>query len=330
MTDLYPLKFEPILKERIWGGNRISEIFQKGSQANGTIGESWEISSLNENISIISNGFLAGNNLEELAEVYMGDLVGDTNFEKYGIQFPILLKIIDAQDDLSIQVHPGDKLAIEEHGEPGKTEMWYVLDADPDSSIYCGLKDGATIEQLMEGAKKGDPCDFLNRFNVRKGDFVFIPAGTVHSIGKGVMVAEVQQPSDITYRIFDWNRSDSKGNNRELHLSQAVKAIDIDIKTSGPVPSPEILNQTVNLVNCEYFVTNIIHFDKKVIKDYNLTDSFVIYFVIDGEMIIKWPDGVETAKSGESVLIPAMMGDITLEPRGECSLLEVFINNPIV
>ncbi|MCF6358465.1 MAG: class I mannose-6-phosphate isomerase, partial [Draconibacterium sp.] len=226
MNGLYPLKFKPILLDKIWGGDRINTILNKDLGELPNCGESWEISGVEGNISLVENGFLAGNNLQEIIEIYMGDLVGDSVFKKFGEEFPLLIKFIDAQQDLSIQVHPNDELSKKRHNAYGKTEMWYIIDAKEDALINSGFEGEVTKEQYLKYVEKGNLTDLLHFDKVVEGDVFFIPAGRVHAIGKGVLVAEIQQTSDVTYRIFDYNRKDDKGNLRELHTKLAVDAID--------------------------------------------------------------------------------------------------------
>jgi mannose-6-phosphate isomerase len=333
MTELYPLKFEPVLVEKIWGGNSLAKEWGKNADTSQKIGESWEISAISDQLSVVSNGFLAGNNIEELIEVYMGDLTGDAVYDKFGIEFPLLIKLIEANDDLSIQVHPGDKLARERHNAYGKTEMWYILDNKPGAKIYTGFDRPLTKEKYNEALETGNLASVLNTESPEAGDVFFTPAGRIHAIGAGLILAEIQQTSDITYRIFDWNRKGKDGESRELHTELATDAIDYE--ASGPcIIRKEIVpDKTENLVKCEYFVTNILHFNNIITKDYNLIDSFVIYICIEGDFLIHWDKGVEAVKKGETVLIPAMLTDIVLEPKPEARILEIFINtyinNPI-
>lgn len=329
MTELYPLKFEPILVDKIWGGYNLAKNWGKNANPSRKIGESWEISAIPDQISVVSNGFLAGNNIEELIEVYMGDLTGEAVYDKFGIEFPLLIKLIEANDDLSIQVHPGDKLARERHNAYGKTEMWYILDTRPGAKIYTGFDREVTTEIYKDAVNSGNLADILNTESPAPGDVFFTPAGRIHAIGAGLILAEIQQTSDITYRIFDWNRKGTDGESRELHTDLAADAIDY--QASGPcVIKKEIIpDKTENLVNCEYFVTNILHFTSIITKDYNITDSFIIYICIEGDFLIRWDKGVEAVKKGETVLIPAMLTDIVLEPKPEARILEVFINTYI-
>jgi len=222
---LYPLKFQPILKDKIWGGKKLKNLFNKAAETD-KLGESWELSGYENDESVVTNGFLAGNNLAELIEIYMDELVGDKVYNQYGLSFPLLFKLIDANENLSIQVHPGDEVAAERHNSYGKTEMWYVVDADPDGKLIIGFTKDCTREEYLDALDNDKVEDLLQHVPVKKGDVFFIPAGLVHAIGKGVVVAEIQQSSDITYRIYDFKRVDEQGNERELHTEQALDVID--------------------------------------------------------------------------------------------------------
>ncbi|MDT8400227.1 MAG: type I phosphomannose isomerase catalytic subunit [Bacteroidales bacterium] len=325
MTKLYPLKFLPILKERVWGGSRLMTDYGKIAPEGAKIGESWELSGVQGDISLIANGFLEGNNLEELVEVYMGDLVGETIFERFGREFPLLIKFIDANEDLSIQVHPPDELAKQRHHAYGKTEMWYILEANQDAKIYTGFKQEMTKELLIKSLERGDIAEKLNIENPEPGDVFFLPAGRVHAIGKGVVLTEIQQTSDITYRIWDWGRKGLDGKPRDLHTELAIDAIDYKLYDSYRThPEPE-RNQTVNIVDCKYFTSNIIDLDRDLIKDYSLTDSFVLYICIAGRASLEWDDGSIDLVRGETVLIPAIMEKIGIKPSETVKILEVYI-----
>ncbi len=327
MSELYPLKFDNVLKEKVWGGSALVTRYNKKPSTSTSIGESWEISAIAENQSVISNGFLAGNNIEELIEVYMGDITGDSIYEKFGNEFPLLIKFIEAREDLSIQVHPGNKLARERHNAYGKTEMWYILESEKGSKIYTGFNDGVTREMYQETLSKGNLADLLNVESVVAGDIFFTPAGRVHAIGAGTVLVEIQQTSDITYRIFDWNRKTSGKEKRELHIDLALDAIDFTATGKNKIRKDPVLNKTENLVSCEFFNTNIIRFDSPVKKEYFLIDSFVVYICIEGEFQILWDDAREIVKKGETVLLPAMIKEVLLKPVGEAQLLEIFINS---
>ncbi|HLP05266.1 MAG TPA: type I phosphomannose isomerase catalytic subunit [Paludibacter sp.] len=321
---LYPLKFSPILKDKIWGGTKLIGLFEKPSKTD-KLGESWELSGYTGEESVVSNGFLSGNTLTELIEVYMGDLVGDAIFDKFGLEFPLLFKLIDANENLSIQVHPGDEVAAERHNSNGKTEMWYVVDADPGSELIIGFAEDCTRETYVEALANGKVEDLLQKVPVKKGDVFFIPAGRVHAIGKGVVVAEIQQSSDITYRIYDYKRKDDQGHERELHTEQALDVIDFEATREAKTPYEPVLNEVTPLVSCEYFTTNLLWFDEPVKRNYAGMDSFVTYMCLEGTFVVQTGnDTLEVAK-GNTIMIPAGIDDVELKPTGEVKLLEVYI-----
>ena len=322
MSELYPLKFEPILKEKVWGGNVLASRFHKKVKDNQNIGESWEISAMQESLSIVSNGFLAGNNIEELIEVYMGDITGDSVFEKFGNEFPLLIKFIEAKEDLSIQVHPGNKMAKEKHDAYGKTEMWYILESEDQGKIFTGFKEEVTKEAYQKALDEGTIADLMNVEVASPGDVFFTPAGRLHAIGKGIVLVEIQQTSDITYRVFDWNRTGS----RELHTSLALEAIDFKAAGKNKAVKDLTINQTENLVTCNFFNTNIIWFNHPVNKDYTLIDSFIIYICTEGEFTIRWEGNAEVVTRGETILLPAMIKEVLLEPVLETKVLEIFVD----
>ena len=325
---LYPIKFKPRIKERIWGGQAI---LNKKGKAAGRLakdklyGESWDLSSVKGDISVVANGFLKGNNLEEIIEVYMGELVGEQIFEQYGLEFPLLIKYLDCNDKLSVQVHPDDALALERHGSFGKTEAWYVVDCKPGASIYLGFKDlNLTREEYIAAVAESRLEELLNKVEVKPGDIFFIPAGTVHALGAGLEVVEVQQTSDVTYRIYDWDRVDAEGKSRELHTSLAVDAIDFE-------SDAELLHREYNLakggdakvIECNYF-TMTLH-DVAGVKelDRSSLDSFVVFIALNGSVRIVADGNEETLAEGEVILIPAEVNDITIE--GDAKLMEVYI-----
>lgn len=325
---LYPIKFKPRIKERIWGGQAI---LNKKGKAAGRLakdklyGESWDLSSVKGDISVVANGFLKGNNLEEIIEVYMGELVGEQIFEQYGLEFPLLIKYLDCNDKLSVQVHPDDALALERHNSFGKTEAWYVVDCKPGASIYLGFKDlNLTREEYIAAVAESRLEELLNKVEVKPGDVFFIPAGTVHALGAGLEVVEVQQTSDVTYRIYDWDRVDAEGKSRELHTSLAVDAIDFE-------SDAELLHREYNLakggdakvIECNYF-TMTLH-DVAGVKelDRSSLDSFVVFIALNGSVRIVADGNEETLAEGEVILIPAEVNDITIE--GDAKLMEVYI-----
>jgi mannose-6-phosphate isomerase len=325
MTQLYPFRFHPVFKERIWGGDRLKTVLGKDTGEMNQVGESWELSAVEDHISVVANGFLEGNDLQDLIEIYMGDLVGERVFEKFGSEFPLLVKFIDAEDDLSIQVHPDDKLARERHNAYGKTEMWYVLDADPGSQLNSGFNQITDRKKYLEYFGEGRLIELLHFEEVKAGDVFFIPAGRVHAIGKGILLAEIQQTSDVTYRIFDYNRKDKKGKERKLHTDLALDAIDFNITGNGKKIYSGVRNSASHVVSCEYFVTNVLELDEQIHKEVAILDSFIIYICVEGNCSIKWAEGTEFLMKGETILVPASMEEFDLIPLdGFCRLLEVY------
>ena len=325
MAILCPLKFTPILKEKIWGGNKIETILKHNISPLKNCGESWEVSGIVDDESVVANGFLAENNLNELMEIYLTDLVGEKNYEKYGLGFPLLIKFIDAQDNLSVQVHPDDAFAQEKYGQNGKTEMWHVIQADEGAGLYVGFNQKITAQQYMDAVENGTLENYLKFYPVKAGDTFMIPAGTVHAIGKGVLLAEIQQPSDITFRIYDWNRVDANGERRELHTEEAFEAIHSeenlgDFKVNY---TPE-KNKTVTLVHSPYFNTNLLEMDMQVEKSFVNLDSFVIYMCLEGNAFLICDDYKECLETGEVVLVPAEVDHLTIIPDPKAKLLEVY------
>ena len=324
MTGLYPLKFKSILKERVWGGSFLRNEFGKDSGKEDVIGESWEISAVQGDLSEISNGFLAGNNLEEIIEVYMGDLVGEEVYEKYGNEFPLLIKFIDARQDLSIQVHPDDKLAQERHNAYGKTEMWYILKSDKDAKIYSGFNTDLNKDDYEKHLKANTLAGLLNSDKPEIGDVFFIPAGRVHAIGAGNVVVEIQQTSDVTYRIYDWGRTGLDGKPRELHTELALDAIDYKATRERYIRKSPVLNSSENLIECGYFTTNILNLDKPYEKVLVERDSFTIYICTEGKFKVSC-EGVDAdITKGETILIPASAESILIDTEG-ATILESYI-----
>jgi mannose-6-phosphate isomerase len=324
MNELYPLKFNPIFKEKIWGGNKIHTIFGMDYAPLPNCGEAWVLSGYGEEISVVTNGFLAENQLDELIDIYMGDLVGEAVFEKYGTKFPLLVKILNADDWLSIQVHPDDKLAAARHNDLGKTEMWYVADAEPGARLISGFNREINAELYLSNLNGGTIKDIMNYEEVHKGDVYFIPAGRVHAIGPGLLIFEIQQTSDLTYRIYDFDRVDDKGVPRQLHTDLALDALDFTRHKSYRTEYTEEFNKTVPVVESTYFNTSIIHFDTPVIKDYSSLDSFVILQCAEGNCSIEFEGGTETLRAGEVLLVPAIMERIKIIPQVKTKILEVY------
>lgn len=326
MNNLYPLKFAPVYKEKIWGGERLRDLLNKKPGKITNIGESWEISSVGNDISVVTNGFLKGNNLEELIEIYMGDLVGEVTYNQFGIEFPLLIKYIDAKDKLSIQVHPNDELAKERHGALGKTEMWYVVDAEENARLVAGFNRPLNKEDYVSYFEKGKLEEILNYETVKPGDVFFIPAGRIHAIGGGIVLAEIQQTSDVTYRIYDFNRMDDQGKSRELHTDLSLDAIDFKFEKNYRTFYEPVENVSTPLVECQYFTTNILPITKKVDRNLTERDSFVIYMCIEGDYSLNWDDGIMEVKKGETILVPALINSFTLGPiKGSATkLLEIY------
>lgn len=323
---LYPLKFKPIYKEKIWGGNKIKSILRKDFGNLTNCGESWEISGIEGDETIVSNGFLKGNNLNELIEVYMHELVGEKVYDKFGLEFPLLIKYIDAADKLSIQVHPNDALAKERHNAYGKTEMWYIVQADENSELISGFKNTIDKDIYLKHLENKSLKEILNIEKIKPGDVYFIPAGWVHAICEGTLLAEIQQTSDITYRIYDWDRTDDKGKPRELHTELALDAINFEGKEEFKREFNPLVNQPMNLVECEYFTTNVLLFDQPMEKDYSETDSFVIYMCLEGKVEISSPGcEKESMVMGETILLPASLDEVKIVPIEKSRILEVYI-----
>ncbi len=325
IESLYPFKFSPILKSVIWGGSQISQ-FKNIKPVKEGIGESWEISGVKENISVVSNGKLAGTPLNKLLETHKEQLVGTKIYQQFGNTFPLLLKFIDAQDNLSIQVHPDDKLAMERHNSYGKTEMWYVVSASPDAFLYTGFEKSITPEQYEEMVHNNTFTETLKKYKVKEGDLFYLPAGRVHAIGSGCFIAEIQQTSNITYRIYDYNRKDAEGNPRELHTELAKEAIDFTVQDTYKTEYETSINQPVELIKSPFFTTKLLEIDTPLTRDYSQTDSFVTYMCISGHCTIK--DDKENSiilSKGETALIPAETEKIILTPGESSKILETFI-----
>jgi len=323
---LYPLKFEPILKDKIWGGTKLKSLFGKAAVSD-KLGESWELSGYEADESVVTNGFLAGNNLPELIEIYMGELVGDKIYDEYGLYFPLLFKLIDANENLSIQVHPGDEVAAERHNSYGKTEMWYVVDADQGSELIIGFSKNCSRDEYLDALDEGLVEDLLQKVPVKKGDVFFIPSGLVHAIGKGVVVAEIQQSSDITYRIYDYKRTDDQGNERELHTEQALDVINFEASKEPKTNYEPLLNEITPLVTCDYFTTNMLRFDHNINRHYAKIDSFIAYMCLEGNFVIEFEGEKTVVNKGDTVLIPACIDELSLIPDSLVTLLEVYVES---
>lgn len=325
MQTLYPFKFSPIFKSKIWGGEKIKEVLNLDTAGLANCGEVWLVSGVEGNPSIVSNGYLAGNELNELVEVFMGDLVGDKVYDQFGDVFPVLVKIIDSNDWLSIQVHPDDALAQKRGLDSGKTEMWYVMQADKNAELICGFNCKMDRETYLKHLNEKSLKDVMNFEKVVKGDVFFIPAGRVHALGPGTLIAEIQQTSDTTYRIYDWDRVDEAGQLRELHTEEAIDAIDFATHSQYKTFYKQAVNRTENIVKSPFFTTNAMRLTHNLSKDYTELDSFAILMCTEGAFHLKWNEQLFHVTMGEAILIPAITQFIELIPIGMAHLLEVVI-----
>ena len=325
MSSLYPLKFKTIYKDKIWGGQKIKTYLHKDFGSLPNCGETWEISGVKSDVSVVANGDLEGTSLADLLEKYQDELVGEKVYDHFGNIFPLLVKFIDANDDLSIQVHPNDELAKKRHNSFGKTEMWYVVEADAGSTLISGFNKELTEQEYLEKFNSGHLTDILNKEDVNADDVFFLPAGRVHTIGKGLLVAEIQQTSDITYRIYDFDRVDDKGNKRELHTEEALAAIDYKHYPEYKTKYQPQKNETVRLVKCPYFTTNLLDFTTSTSKDYTNLDSFVIYVCVEGEFAVKYNNQDYPVKMGDCILLPQTVDKVQLETISGFKILESYI-----
>ncbi|MFV8346571.1 type I phosphomannose isomerase catalytic subunit [Flavobacterium sp. ZB4P13] len=317
----YPLQFEPILKERIWGGEKLKTVLNKPIASKIT-GESWELSTVEGDVSVVANGKLKGKSLTAIINESPNEILGTEVYKRFGKQFPLLFKYLDAREDLSIQVHPNDELAKKRHNSFGKTEMWYIMQADVDARIIVGFNENSNASEYLENLKNKTLLTLLEDVKVKSGDVFFLETGTVHAIGGGLVVAEIQQTSDITYRIYDFDRVDAKGNTRELHVDLALEAINYN-KVDTYKQYDRALNQSNPVVDCPYFTTNFLPLDGKITIN-KTGKTFTVYMCIDGIFEIEFDATRFRYKKGDTILIPADMDTFILE--GNASILEVFIS----
>jgi mannose-6-phosphate isomerase len=317
----YPLQFEPILKDRIWGGEKLKTILNKPITSKIT-GESWELSTVEGDVSVVSNGVLKGKSLTELIEELPNEILGTKVHERFGKQFPLLFKYLDAREDLSIQVHPNDQLAKERHNSFGKTEMWYVTQADPDARIIVGFKEDSSKTEYLKHLNDATLVSILDDVKAKAGDVFFLETGTVHAIGAGLVVAEIQQTSDITYRLYDFDRVDAQGNKRELHVDLALDAINYN-KVDTQKKYETKANTSNVVVDCPYFTTNFIPLQDKinVVKS---GETFTVYMCIEGTFEIEFPEFKQTYIKGDTILVPAEINAFILN--GKASILEIYIS----
>jgi len=321
VSPLYPLKFYPILKQKVWGGKKLQELFHK--KANGNIGESWEISGVEESISEISNGPLKGNTLNAILENYKEKLVGEKVYQNFGNQFPLLFKFIDAREDLSVQVHPDDLLAKQRHNSFGKTEMWYILNVENEGKLIVGFNKKMDQKQYLHYLSENKITEILNSIPVKKGDVFVLKPGTVHAIGAGVLLAEIQQTSDITYRIYDWDRPDINGQMRELHTDLALDAIKFN-QSNSKIDYPTEKNESTPISSTVFFTVNKLELSENYTRNLEEIPSFTVYMCVEGSATIETDDFSEEIKMGETVLIPAQLPELKFITNG-ASFLEVYI-----
>ena len=320
------MMFNPVFKEKLWGGHKINSILGKDFGTLDNCGESWEISGVPGDVTTVSNGDLKGGALDDLVKEYQGRLVGNRVFKKYGEEFPLLVKFIDAAADLSIQVHPDDILAQKRHGCRGKAEMWYMLQADKGSSLISGFNQDLDKDSYLRALNSGDLESVLNRESVQAEDVFYLPAGRVHTIGKGLLLAEIQETSDVTYRIFDFDRVDKDGKKRELHTDLALDALDFKKQEEYKTSYEKTPDSVVQLVQCSYFTTNRIELQSTINRELHKLDSFVIYVCVSGQASVQTQSGSIDLVRGQSCLIPAeCIEELKLKTEGSGVLLESYI-----
>ena len=323
---MYPLKFEPILKQTLWGGDKIIP-FKHLNESLQNVGESWEVSAVEGSESVVANGPDKGLTLPEMVRKYKEELLGEANYARFGEKFPLLIKFIDAKLDLSIQVHPDDALAKQRHNSFGKNEMWYVIAADKGAKLISGFAKEITPKEYKERVHDGTFAEVLQTCNIQPGDVFYVPAGRVHGIGAGAFVAEIQQTSDITYRIFDYNRKDKNGKTRELHTAQAVDAINFsDVQDDFRTAYDHVQNEPVEVVACPYFTTSVYDMTEEISCDYSELDSFVIFICVEGSCrLIDNEKNEISLQAGETVLLPATVQEVTIVPEKAVKLLETYV-----
>lgn len=316
------IKFRPILKQVLWGGNKIIPFKQLDAEME-QVGESWEVSGVKDNESIVANGQYEGMKLNDLVALLKGDLVGEENYERFGNEFPLLIKFIDASKQLSIQVHPNDEQAKAKGLKRGKTEMWYVMESAPNATLLSGLKRAITPEEYKAMVENETITDALCEYRVGEGDVFYLPAGRIHSIGAGTFLAEIQETSDVTYRIYDFKRKDKDGNYRQLHTEAAAECIDYSVENDYRTKYEARKNEGVELAQCPHFTTSVYDLDEPMLLDYSELDSFVVLIALSGECTLSTGDAETQLRAGETVLLPATIQ--TLNVSGTVKFLETFV-----
>jgi len=318
---LYPIKFTPILKERLWGGKKLETVLGKPIEQD-RVGESWELSGVPGNVSKVANGPYAGRSLEELIDSYPEALLGGEVLDRFGTDFPILIKFIDAREDLSIQLHPGDELAQKRHNSFGKTEMWYIMDAEEGSELIIGFNRDVSREEYQEALNSGRLLELLHHEQVEKGDTFFINSGKIHAIGGGIMLAEIQQSSDVTYRVYDFDRRDAEGKPRELHTDLALDAMDFTKRDDFRIAYSREKNSSNAMVDSAYFRTSYLELDTSITREFKTSDSFRAYVCVGGSASLELGSYSVPIGKGETALLPAAAPELRIVT-GDCSLLEV-------
>lgn len=325
-VTLYPMKFRPILKQVLWGGSKICSYKNLDVQES-KVGESWEISDVKGSVSVVAEGALAGMNIDDLLEKYQELFVGEKNYQRFGNEFPLLVKFIDAEQDLSVQVHPNDEMARKKHQSNGKTEWWYILDSKPDAYLYAGFNRNIDKQIFSKSLNDNTVCELLNKEIVQPGDVFFLPAGRIHSICSGIFLAEVQQTSNVTYRVWDYNRKDANGNLRELHTDLALDSLDYHHYKQYKTSYKTRLNKQVKLQECSYFTVNLIEADTVMSFDYKGLDSFIIWMCVEGSAVYassKKHKGHIT--KGETILFPACDQPVAVIPEiDRVKFLEIYV-----
>lgn len=317
------IKFEPLLKSTLWGGDKIIP-FKHLNITQEQVGESWEISGVKGFETIVSEGAYKGMHLNELVAHLKDRLVGVNNYQRFGDVFPLLIKFIDAHQDLSIQVHPNDEVAHQHGKERGKTEMWYMMNSAPDARVYSGLKKAITPKEYKEMVANDTICDALAQHEVSEGDVFFLPAGRIHAICAGCFLAEIQETSDVTYRIYDFKRKDKDGHYRDLHTKEASESINYQVERDYRTHYTLLRNTPVPVVSCPHFTTSIYDLDEPMTLDYSELDSFVILIGVQGEGVLCDEEGCETSlRAGETILIPAEAREVRIS--GSVRFLETFV-----
>ena len=316
-------KFKSILKSVLWGGNRLAT-FKELPQFDEPVGESWELSAMPGRESVVAEGDDRGMTLSQLVQRYGADLVGEKVYRRYGTHFPLLIKFIDARRDLSIQVHPDDEMARRLHGSMGKNEMWYILEADAGALIRPGFNRSINVEEFDRRLADGTILDIINKTESRPGETFYIPSGQIHAIGAGNLLVEIQRSSDVTYRVWDYDRRDAAGNLRELHVQQAREALNFAARDCQVHDMPRLDNGMTQLVRCRDFDVRRLELSGSHLLEYPVAHSFEVMICIKGGMTLK-VDGMPLVevRQGETVLVPAIADRVEMRGNGQLLLVSV-------